>query len=137
MSIFKDILSSIQPEEVILAYSKLELKSDSDLLKKLIGILKGVIEKRRGMTRIEELASLTGEEEGNILLALRYLQEEGLIELDFIDRRDIFIRRGKRKGREGEGYKRRLKLGLQESRAFKRYLLRRDVAEIETLLKAD
>ncbi|WP_027340473.1 single-stranded-DNA-specific exonuclease RecJ [Halonatronum saccharophilum] len=135
LGVFKDILKNIQPQRVLLAYSKIQLKSDKDFLRELMQIIKGIIEQEKGITKIEELASLTGEEEGNIILALRYLQEEGLIELEFIERRSIFIK----KGREGKSkevrYKSKLRKALEESRAFKRYLLKKDLDEIQALVK--
>ncbi|WP_408956488.1 single-stranded-DNA-specific exonuclease RecJ [Natroniella sp. ANB-PHB2] len=133
LKIMQELLFKIRPQRVLLAYSDLELRAGKLFLRQLLGVIKKVITEQGGRVRIETLATLTGEEEGAILVALKHLQAQGMIELEFVGPANILLKKG-RKQKKNSPYQTSLKSRLEESRAFRRYMLDQNVAVIKKLI---
>lgn len=134
LRVFKELLSVLRPSKVVLAYSERDFFSSEDFLKRLLGLCKYIIENRQGRTDIYQLAVLTAEMENTLLVGLNYLSDRGLISMEFITPESIVVKKGQ--GRINQNYPKRaekLKALLQESRAFRRYLLRADLERIKTI----
>ncbi|MCK8816893.1 single-stranded-DNA-specific exonuclease RecJ [Natroniella sulfidigena] len=133
LKVMQELLLKIRPQRVLLAYSDIELRAGKLFLRQLLGLVKRVITEQGGRVRIETLAGLTGEEEGTILAALKHLQAQGMIELEFVGPANILLKKGKKK-KKNSPHQARLKSRLEESRAFRRYMLEQDLGVIKKLV---
>ncbi|AGB41500.1 single-stranded-DNA-specific exonuclease RecJ [Halobacteroides halobius DSM 5150] len=133
LTILQDLLYSIDPNKLVLAYSKAELELSAVFIKKLVGLVKYIIENKDGKIDIYTLSSLTGEQELTLSLGLKYLQELGKISLQFINPYNILITRGTGEKNYGANKKRLYKL-LRESRAFREYMLESNIEKINYLV---
>ncbi len=129
----REIISKLRPERLILAYSQRELKSGRVFLQELFKLVKKTVEDNKGQVGLSKLATLIGETEELIIVGLRYLQDSGVIEVQFIGSNTIFIKKGDNKKREGEN-KERLRELFKESRAFKKYMLDKNMSAIKRVI---
>ncbi|MCK8825663.1 single-stranded-DNA-specific exonuclease RecJ [Fuchsiella alkaliacetigena] len=137
VKILKDLLKEVQPQRLILAYSELELKSIQSFLKELIGLIKHVLKAQGGQTTVRDLAVFTAQREETVFCALKYLQQQGLIKLEFGvgDRLCLSKSRGAKEKQNSQ--EQRLKALLSESRAFRDYMLTRSLVQIKRLLQSE
>ncbi|GAB6136884.1 single-stranded-DNA-specific exonuclease RecJ [Halanaerobaculum tunisiense] len=133
LKVFQDLIRKIEPQKIILAYSETELESTQQFIKKLMGLVKNVINKHQGETDIYRLASLTAQKEATVVLGLKLLQAKGLIEVDFIARANLVLKKGVKQVSDRQ-YQKRLQALVAESKAFRKYMLQKDLAQIEEIL---
>ncbi|GAB6098627.1 single-stranded-DNA-specific exonuclease RecJ [Halanaerocella petrolearia] len=133
LRIIQDLVQKVEPKKLVLAYSEEDLESGTDFINKLAGLIKNVINSKRGKTDIYTLAALTAQKESTVALGLKYLQQQGLVELEFINPVNLLVKPGVDKVRRSQ-VQDKLKTLLGETKAFRRYMLQRDLSEIDKLL---
>ncbi|MCK4258016.1 MAG: single-stranded-DNA-specific exonuclease RecJ [Halanaerobiales bacterium] len=137
LRVLKELIYSVKPKTLVLAYSNREMESDA-FMKRLIGVLKYVIERKDGKAGIYQISVLTGEMEHTVSLGLNYLVDKGMIELENTKPEELIIKKGDGKSKKGIRLKEeRLKALLTESRAFRKYLLKTEFMNLKKLIIKD
>lgn len=135
LRIFKELLYMIRPKKVILAYSARNLRSNVEFLKELMGIVKFIIQQRKGKTNIYQLSTILSEMENTVTVGLKVLEEKGLIGVEFVGPETLLLKRGDGQSKRGlKTQEKKLKALLGESRAFRKYLLEVDPERIKSLI---
>lgn len=136
LRIFKELIYMVRPKKVILAYSTRDLRSDVEFLKGLMGVVKYLIQQRRGKTNIYQLSTILGEMENTVTVGLKVLEEKGLIDVEFVGPDTLLLHRGDGQSKRGlKIQEKKLKALLGESRAFRNYLLEVDPERIKGLMR--
>jgi len=134
--VLRELIAANSPRRLVLAYSPKDIKSSAGFLNQLLGIVKYAVKEKGGKVSLYQLSVLTGEMESTVVVALRYFQDIGLVELEFISRDEVLIKKGQVKEkskRKTESY--RLKSLIAESQAFRRYMVSSSINKIKYLLK--
>ena len=132
LKIVKDLLYTVDPNRLILAYNDQELELSQNFIKHLVALVKNVLQNKKGITDINTLAALTGERELTVLLGLKYLQYQGQLRVRFIKPNKILLAR--RKVNKENNPKQDLYLLLRESRAFKQYMVNKTIDQLAELI---
>lgn len=136
MRVFHELLMTVRPQRLVLAYSATALQPAGVFLKQLLLEVKGVIE-HGGRCNIYQLAAATGELEHTILVGLRYLTAKGLITYESSSPDQLTVRQGDGAARqELAATELKLRELLEESRAFRKYLIQATVPQIQELWAA-
>ncbi len=137
--VLTDLIIRTEAEQLILAFSRAELVSAKSFLKLLLKILKSIITKKSGKTSIYKLASLTGQGEKTIFIALQYLRSLGYINFEFINPSIIFVRQQSEKDakqKDKQKNEQKLKQLFKETISFKKYMLEKDIEQINDLINS-
>ena len=135
LDILKELILVLAPLRLILAYQGSEPGRSKDFLTRLVGLLKYSIKEKDGLVDLYQLAVLTEQLESTVLLGLKYLQARGLIRFEHLDPRRLLVTRdssGQLKGRTI--FRQGLSDLLQETMAFRRFMLDGAVSKIKKLL---
>lgn len=132
LKIVKDLLYTVDPKRLILAYTEQDLELSKKFINHLVGLVKNVLENKNGVTDIYTLTILTGERELTVLLGLKYLQFKGQLRVRFIKPDKILLSR--RKIKKEKNNKEDLQDLLSESRAFRSYMLNKELSQLEKLI---
>lgn len=134
--VLQELIFAIRPTSLILAYSNRELTSNEMFVKRLLGLIKYIVEQKSGRSDIYQLSTLTAELENTVMIALKNFAEQGLIEVEFFGVDEFLLKKGNGQKKSGNlGNKDRLGILLNESRAFRKYLLTSSIKEIKSLLQ--
>ncbi|MCK8827365.1 single-stranded-DNA-specific exonuclease RecJ [Natroniella acetigena] len=136
LNILEELIIKFKPQQLILGYSNSELRTGKEFLNLLSKLIKYIIEEKSGRTSIFELAALTSERERTVFLALKQLRNLGYIDFELINPNNILLKYAVKEQKLAKDKKNeaRLKELLKETRAFKRYLLEKDVEQLYQLL---
>ncbi|MGM0370250.1 MAG: hypothetical protein ACQEP9_07510, partial [Bacillota bacterium] len=135
LQVLEDILYTVNPQQVILAYSQQDLGSSKKFIKHLAGLVKYIVEDKQGITDIYTLAFLTGERELTVTLGLKYLQFQGQIRVQFVGPDKILLARASTS--RGINSKGNLQELLGESRSFREYMLNKSMELISELINSN
>lgn len=137
MRVLYELVFTIRPKKVVLAYSATILHPAEVFLKQLLLVLKEVITEDQGRCDIYQLAAAVGEMENTVSVGLRFLTAKGLIELESGALGDFTIRKGDHRVRkELAQTEAKLRELLEESRAFRKYLMKATTQQIHELITA-
>ena len=132
LKVVKDLLYTVNPERLILAYTDQDLELSKNFIRHLVGLAKNVLQNKKGITDIYTLTVLTGERELTVLLGLKYLQFKGQLRVRFIKPDKILLSR--QKVRKEKNNKKDLQALLRESRAFRSYMLNKSLDQLAELI---
>src|SRR5690606_34814187 len=79
LAVFKELIYTIRPACLVLAYNKRDVENGSAFLKKLTGLIKYAVNNKGGQLDIYQAAVRTGEMEESIVAGIQYLAARGLI----------------------------------------------------------
>lgn len=137
MRVLHELIYAVQPKNLVLAYSATALQPAETFLRQLLAVVKHIVIERGGRCNVVQLAVATGEMENTVLLGLRYLAARGLIEVDNASPNELIVRKGDQVTRKELGQtEAKLKELIEESRAFRKYLIQAKPSQIEELVKA-
>lgn len=124
LAVFKELIYTIRPACLVLAYNKRDVENGSAFLKKLTGLIKYAVNNKGGQLDIYQAAVRTGEMEESIVAGIQYLAARGLIIFNSFTPRSYIIRLndGSQKGNYRVQEK-KMRALLRESFFFKQYLL--------------
>ena len=130
--ILTDLLYTVEPKQLILGYTSQDLELSKKFMKRLVGLVKYILQHKKGVTDIYTLAILTGERELTVSLGLKYLQYQGKIRVQFIGADRILLAASNTK--RGNNSKQNLQSLLRESRSFRDYMLNNSLEQISELI---
>lgn len=131
----------VNPEVVYLFGHKLEIDKPKPFLGLLAGLVKHVLDKKGGITTLEELAANTVQREGTVLMGLLWMEAKGMIRItqkvvvEKNTQQKIMISTGTDIGRsELTEITRELTSMLDETSAFREYLGKTRTETLKTAL---
>ncbi|MGM0602973.1 MAG: single-stranded-DNA-specific exonuclease RecJ [Bacillota bacterium] len=111
------------------------VKDSREFVNKLFAMIKFAYENENRVFSIERAALFLSELENTVRRGIDYLTAKGLIEYEFLDYNNLVIsRNGIRKPSKARIAWKYLNKMLEESRAFRRYILNTDIGDIEKLV---
>ncbi len=135
--VLKELIYAVRPKTLVLAYSNREIELSKTFMKRLIGVVKHVIEQKNGKIGVYQISVLTGEMENTVWLGLNYLVDKGLIEFELDNPEELFIKKGEGKSKKENTLRlkeERLKSLLVESGAFRKYLMKTEIKSLKNLI---
>ncbi len=129
LAVLRQVLALGDPDLVVLGFSPEETP---DFLSDFLGAIKYILNQQGGIVPLAPLAAALAQTEETILGALRLLSESRIIEFELVEGR-LILARGTGTTIKAGPVRDRLRLLLEETAAFKKWLHRASTGEIEKI----
>lgn len=129
LAVLRQILAFADPETVVLGFSPDEPR---DFLPDFLGALKYILNRQGGIVPLSPLAAALAQTEETVLAALRLLAESGIIDFELIEGR-LILAKGAGTAIKAGPRRDRLRLLLEETAAFKKWLYKANLEEIKKI----
>lgn len=121
VEVYKSIIAKAKPKEIVMLLDD-EPVGKEEFIKKTIGMMKFIINKKEGATSYTELISLLGQSFELVDLLLKYLKTSGVIQYEEFED-SLFISEGNNlRAEDCEKYSKAVLMLFDESEAFRRFM---------------
>ena len=126
-AVYRQILAMAEPDIVVLGYSPGERQ---DSLPEFLGALKFILNQQGGVAPLAPLAAALAQTEETIVAALRLLSESGVVDYELAEGK-LVLSQGTGSKLKGGPRRERLRLHLEETASFKKWLQKASIEEIK------
>lgn len=128
MAVLRQVLAFTDPEVVVLGFSPGE---PQDFLSDFLGAIKYILN-QGGIVPLSPLAAVLAQTEETVIAALRLLAQSGIIDYELVEGR-LILARGTGTAIKAGPRRERLRLLLEETAAFKKWLHKASLEEIKKI----